>query len=536
MKNRSLIYIKNIIPCLLLSVLTGAVTGGVIFLFKYISGHIISLSDRLYGYVRENPIFLPLLIISAAVLGLLSALTLKLLGNCKGGGIPTAIALVRGLMEFKWLRNILAVFGSALITYLGGLPLGNEGPSVQMGTAVGRGAVRLFAKKHEAWDRYIMTGGACAGFAAATAAPITGIFFAFEEAHRRFSPMIFMSASSAAVSASGTIGLLDRLAENEQSLFGFSVFSALPLRFIYNAVIVGIICGLSAIIFTHSYKGIGKFAAEKCSSLSLFIKIPIVFVGVAAIGFGLSGVLGSGHSLIESLMHNEVAFYLILIYLGLRAVLLMIANNVGITGGLFLPTLAFGAMLGSLCGKLLIHLGLIQGEYYPIIVIVGIASFLAASSRTPIMAIVFSIEALGGALNVLPVALGVTVAYIIVESAGISSFTDSVIENKVHSYNKGLSPLLVDTSFTVKAGAFVEGKEIRDILWPPTCVVTSLRKAPDSDPHSPEISVGDILHLHYITHHPEITFQKLEDLLGEQSDEAGAESQKISENHQVPEI
>ncbi len=533
MKNKSFLYIKNIIPCLLLSVLTGAITGLVIFCFKYVSEKIISLSAIVYDITRENPIYLPFLIVGAAILGIISAFTVKLLGNCKGGGIPTAIALVRGLMEFKWLRNILAVFGSALVTYLGGLPLGNEGPSVQMGTAIGRGAVRLVAKRHEAWDRYIMTGGACAGFAAATSAPITGIFFAFEEAHRRFSPMIFMSAASASISASATIGAIDRALGREHTLFGFEVFSAIPYRFIYTALLVGAVCALFALVFTKVYQIIGNFLNNRLLNLSGYIKIPMIFVSVALIGYGLSGILGSGHSLIESLTRNENAWYMILIYLGLRAILLIVANNAGITGGLFLPTLAFGAMLGSLCGRLFTTLGLINPDSYSVIVIIGIASFLAASSRTPIMAMLFSLEALGGAMNILPISLGVTVSYIIAQSVGGVSFTDSVIENKVKHYRADEKPMLVDTSLTVKADSFVVGKEIRDILWPPTCVVTSLRKSESS--HSPYMEEGDVLHLHYTAYYPEITFQKLEALLGEQDESVKANAHKISENHQVPE-
>ncbi len=534
MKNRSLTYIKNIIPCLLLSCLTGVLTGGVIFVFKYVSEYIILLSGKIYASVRENPVWLPALVIGAAMLGLLSALSVRFLGNCRGGGIPTAIAIVRGLMEFKWLRNILAVFGSALITYLGGLPLGNEGPSVQMGTAVGRGAVKLFGKNHKAWDRYIMTGGACAGFAAATSAPLTGIFFAFEEAHRRFSPMIFMSAASASVSASAAISLLDRVTGRESALFGLEVFSAMPLRFLYTAFAVGILCGLSALLFTRLYHLIGDLLNKRLNNISSYVKISVIFAATALIGFGLSGVLGSGHSLIESLLHGEAVWYMLLIYFGLRALLLMLSNNAGITGGLFLPSLAFGAMLGSLSGKLMLSLSLISLEQYPVIVIIGIAAFLAASSRTPIMAVLFALEALGGAENILPIALGVTLAYIIVSSVGSESFTDSVVENKVAAYREGRRSVLIDTSCTVKSGAFAVGKEIRDILWPPTCVVTSVRKNPDGDAHSSEIGEGDILHLHYTSYNPELTAEKLEALLGRQAT-ALSEAHTVSDNHTVPE-
>ncbi len=535
MNKRSLVYIKNIIPCLILSVLTGIMTGAVIFAFKTAASYIISLSDTIFSAARENPVILPLLIIGAVILGLLSALTAKYLGYCTGGGIPTAVAILRGLIDFSWLRNIVAVFGSALITYLGGVPLGNEGPSVQMGTAIGRGTVRLFAKSHNAWDRYIMTGGACAGFAAATSAPVTGIFFAFEEAHRRFSPMIFMSAASAAISSSATIGALDRLAHNETSLFALPSVSTLPLRFIWTAVLVGIICGFCAVGFTKAYRFLGNIIQVKLAFISPFIKIPAVFVLVSVLGFAFSEVLGSGHSIIDSLLEGHGIFYMILICLIIRAILLIIANHSGITGGLFLPTLAFGAMIGALCGKALLYFSLIEAHHYPVIVIIGISAFLSASSRTPITAVLFSIEALGAINNVLPIMLGVTVAYILIEAMGVSSFTESVVESKVKNYSDGNPSYLVDVKFRAEADSFAVGKEIRDILWPATCVVTSMRKNPNSKTHNAYIEEGDILHLHFISHSPENSFKLLSDILGEQSDETIKNADITPCNHQVPE-
>ena len=53
-----------------------------------------------------------------------------------------------------------------------------------------------------------MTGGAAAGFAVATGAPATGMIFALEEVHKRFSPMILMVAMSSVVFAAATSEVL----------------------------------------------------------------------------------------------------------------------------------------------------------------------------------------------------------------------------------------------------------------------------------------------------------------------------------------
>ena len=226
---------------------------------------------------------------------------------------------------------------------------------------------------------------------------------------------------------------------------------------------------------------------------------------------------------------------MLLLYFSVRAILLMVANNLGVTGGLFVPSLTFGAIIGSLCARVFTELGLLPEEYAPILVIVGITAFLSAFSRIPITAVVFAIEAMNGLINILPIALGATISYAVIEIAGIHSFNDLVIETKVKAESKGKTPHLVDTNFVIKPEAFVIGKEIRDILWPPTCVITSVRKNQNSDTHSPFLEEGDILHLHYRTTNPEHTFQKLEDLIGKQSEDLKTFEKAISEYHQVPE-
>ena len=61
-------FIENILlPCLLFSALTGIFTGALIFSFNLISTHVIHLSSEIYHWVRENPIYFPVLLFQAHV-------------------------------------------------------------------------------------------------------------------------------------------------------------------------------------------------------------------------------------------------------------------------------------------------------------------------------------------------------------------------------------------------------------------------------------------------------------------------------------
>lgn len=518
MKSNRLTYIKHILlPCVIFSMVTGVFTGSLIFGFNVAASWVMALSDGVYAYVRENPLFLPLLLLGAAALGLIAAFILRWEPNCCGGGIPTAIAQLRGLISFHWLRSLILLFSSTMITFFCGIPLGNEGPSVQMGTAVGRGVVRVFGRNNLAWDRYIMTGGACAGFAAATGAPLAGILFVFEEAHRRFTPMLFMVSASTAVFGTATVRSFENLLGMDGRMFSFSVDTVLPMESLWSVLIVGLVCGIVAVIFTKLYRIVGDFVRKMGSRSMLLAMTVCVFVIVAGIGFFSHAMLGSGHDLIETLLEGEGVWYLLLILLAGRALLLLVANNVGITGGVFLPTLAFGAMIGFLCARGLVALNLLGEEYTVILTTVGMAAFLGASSRIPLTVLAFSIEALCGLNNILPFAVGVTLAYLVIEVVGVEGFTEAVVDRRVAAERKGKTSQTVEADFVVRPGSFAVGKEVRDILWPPSCVILSVYRNPDrTDRHFGGMNVGDILHLHYTTYDPAATKEALEHLVGVQ--------------------
>lgn len=535
MKQERRTYIQNILlPCLLFSGIAGAFTGLFVFLFRMAATEIIRLSEELFAWIREAPQYLPLLLLGAAALGLLTALILRRAKSCRGGGIPTAVALLRGLITFRWVNSIFVLFTTAMFSFLGGLPLGSEGPCVQMGTAVGSGTVRIFARRHPAWERYIMTGGACAGFATATGAPITGIFFAFEEAHRRFSPMLFMTAASAVLTGTVTTRFLCSLSGMQFSMFEMPTIPALPMTLLWFPLVIGAVSALFAILFTKCYRLIGALINKTLSRVPFVIKLTAVFVLVAFLGFFFSELTGSGHHIIHTLLFGRGVWYLLLAILILRAILLLLSNHAGATGGLFVPSLCFGALIGALCAELFVAIGILPVEFYALSVIIGMASFLAASARTPITALTFAAEALCGFSGILPVMIGVTLSFLVIETAGITSFNDTVIESKVAAAREGKTPQVVETHLSVRPGAFVIGKEVRDILWPPSCVILSVQNAPDRHLHGEGMAEGDILHVRYQTYDPAHTARLLSDLIG---DSAPAERTfRVTDDHHLPDI
>ncbi len=512
-------FVQNILlPCLLFSALTGIFTGTLIFSFNLASTQVIHFSSEIYHWVRENPVYIPLLLLCVLAVGALAGLLLKLFPSARGGSLPVAVAHLRGHIAFKWIPNVVFVYMSSMLTYLGGLPLGNEAPCVQMGAAVGKGTVSLFAKKHQAWNRYVMTGGACAGFAVATGAPLSGIFFALEEAHRRFTPMIIMVATMSTTAAVFTSRWLCKLFDVELTIISVALEHTLRSQDMWAVVLVALVCGVFAAVFSRCYEKILHLVHKVQKKVHFIFRLEFVFILVAVMGLISGNFINDGHSLLHNMVHNEYLWSSLLLYLVVRSVLVIFSNSVGATGGLFVPTLVFGAMLGSICAQLLISHELLPAEYAPVLIVVGMAAYKGASMRTPITAIIFAVEVLSGLNNIVFIILAVAVSYLTAELLGAEPVMEFVYESRIEQEHAGKTRGTYDISMTVQPGAFVIGKETRDILWPPECVVLAIHHETGARSHASHAGMheGDVLDIHFNSYDLDRTMMMLTDLVGEQ--------------------
>lgn len=102
---------------------------------------------------------------------------------------------------------------------------------------------------------------------------------------------------------------------------------------------------------------------------------------------------------------------------------------------------------------------------------------------------------------------------------------------------QGRVPLIINAFVTVQKNSFAVGKELRDLLLPPTCTVLSIEmKTPAATLHSAaEICEGDVLHLHYRTYNSEESLRSLEALFGKQQQNEKDRFHYGSETHIVPE-
>ncbi len=514
-------FINLICPVFVFGAVTGSVTALFVLLYKLCAHHVIHFSEVGYDFLREHLWLIPVVLLAFGGIAFLYTIIYHRWPNLRGGGIPTSIAAMRGIIDFKWLSNLVGVFGLSLGSFLLGVPLGNEGPSVQMGTAVGSGTVRVLAKKHLAWEKYSMTGGACAGFSVATGAPISGILFAIEEAHQRISPMIIMVATTSVMFANLTTKLLAPVLGVSEGLFPAMQLPALAIKDIWIPVVVGIVIGLFAGAFLHYYKLLDGLFDNVLNRVPKSVKIFVVFAFTMVLGLFSFSFISTGHDLILELLEGRVAIYLLLLILVLRTTTTLMANTNGVTGGIFLPLLALGAVLSAVVANICINYFGLSESYYGIILALGIVGCIAGMMKMPLTAVVFAVEALSCHENLLFVIATAGIAYVITELFSVKSINDTVIEHRSESVHEGKAAQTVDTTVRVCKNAFAVGKEVRDIFWPRNVFILSVQHSADAeeevDDHGGSgIREGDILHIRYSTYDEEKTREELFAIVGEQ--------------------
>lgn len=506
-------------PAIIFGFVTGTLTSFFVTLYKYLAHHVIHFSQIAYEFVREHMYVLPILLLILLGAGFILAHIYRYVPNLKGGGIPTSVGILRGIITFKWLRSFVGVFVLSLFSFLVGVPLGNEGPSVQMGTSLGRGSLRLFAKTHGAWDRYSMTGGACAGFSVATGAPISGILFAIEEAHQRISPMIMIVASSSVLFANISSQAFASFFGVSTSLFGDIVVPRLSMKELWIPLVVGLVVGIFGALILKYYQFL-KFFFGKILKVPPQIKIFFILAATVCVGLFSFSAISTGHDLIIELFspENQFTIAMLVFILVARTTLTMSANTNGITGGMFIPSLALGVVLSSIIGKIGLSLGM-DSELYMVIVVLGIVACMSGLMKTPLTAIIFALEALSCYENIIAVIMVSLISYFVCEVFEAKSINDSAMETRIEELNHGKEFKVVNTKVTIQAGSFASGKQIRDIFWPANLFVLSVTKAKTNseevDEHGgKELRAGDILHVQYSTLDEEATAKELEAIVG----------------------
>ena len=523
-------FYSNILQLILVGIVTGIFAGVITTAFALLVEKGEELSHGVYEFIRNNPAWIPLWLFTLTCGAFLIGVLVQISKIIRGCGIPQTEGAVRGALHFKWWRDMTANFASCIVAIFMGLSIGAEGPSAFIGSCAGDGVATML-RRNEMVKRYQITGGACVGLAVVSNAPLTGIIFAFEEAHKRFTPEVFICSFTSVV-----FGMLVRFAVYSllgmeiRNAFSSYVFHEMPLTTYGVVIVAGLICGVLGVLFHKCAFGLHALFKKiriKHQKYVHFIQIFIAVILGGVVCLLVPGGMGVGHSFIESLgtlggqKATEMNTYgmslglLLLIVLVLRFVITGVNVASGLPCGIFIPIIAMGACVGGGLNQLWVHLGM-SPQFCDMMVMICIASLFTSVVRAPLTSIVMICEFTGSFAPLLPAIIGVAVGYIVGELFRTDGIYDDLLE--LFERENGLHIRAVREVFTmtIAKGAIAETRELRDVLWPAGARVTEIHRGedvilPDGDT---ELQAGDTLTIVCRTETPERVKDDLTHLLG----------------------
>ncbi len=486
-------WFKNMTQLILVGCITGFFVGIVVTFFSVLMKIGEDISRGFYFYVRENPIMIFLLLIGLFCCAFVVSVAVRVSAIICGSGIPQAEGAMRGLIRFHWWKDAVAMAAASLVAIFSGLSIGTEGPSVLIGACIGDG-VGSITHRNQLIKKYQITGGACTGLAVASNAPLTGIVFAFEEAHKRFTPEVFICAFSSVI-----IGMLVRsgiyflLGMEIRSSFHSYVFNQLPFYDYGYVVMAGIICGLVGLIFRYVclsfYKLLKKIRLKTPQrSVSARIFIAVFIGGFTSLLF--ISALGGGHDLIELLgtyggekEYQTIApigisvFWFLLFSLLAKLIVTGVNVGAGLPCGIFIPIIAIGACLGGLLNGIWVSMGL-STAYCDLMIMICMAAFFVTVVRAPLTAVIMICEFTGSFTFLLPVIIAVAIGYAIGEITHTVGIYEDLLE--MYEEENGIQEKKTTVfTLTLQKGALAERREVQDILWPAKTRIMQIKRGED---------------------------------------------------------
>ncbi len=349
--------------------------------------------------------FMPALIFAAAIC-VAVWLVKRYAPEASGSGIPHLKGLLEYGSEFRVIPVLAVKFFGGILGIGSGLALGREGPTVQMGGAVGALFARFFSV-NPAETRLLICAGAGSGLSAAFNAPFAGLLFVLEELQHRLDRFSVVVAFSATISAN----IVCRLVFGATPIFILQQISRPELSLIFWCLLFGVFIGFAGLAFNILLlRSLKVFAAHRFK-LALFLGLL----------FGLVGhfypeLLGMGHDLNEEIIASQLSLKLLVGFFLARFAMTILSYNTGVPGGIFAPLLLLGMLLGAIFHQLVAWLQ--PGQFdLGIFLVLGMGGMFSAIVRSPLTGIILILEMTSEFTLLLPLMTVTILAYAVPEFA-----------------------------------------------------------------------------------------------------------------------
>jgi CIC family chloride channel protein len=386
---------------LLLSILIGALTGLSVVAFILLTER---LGMRLYpvGSAAWRRVLIPV----AGSLGM-GFLLFRYFPDARGSGVPQTKAALYARDGVITLRTVIGKFFCTAATLASGIPLGREGPSVQVGSGIASVLGRHLGLRPENVKALIPV-GAAAAIAAAFNTPLAAVVFALEEIVGDLNAPVLGSV----VLASATSWLVLKLCLGNNPLFEVPQYQLVqPVEFLIYAVL-GVVGGFVSVVFTKLLLGMRE-RFRLLPSWTRWFQPAAGGLVAGLIAWRVPQVLGVGYGYVGDALNNKMALELMAMLVVFKLVAVTTSYASGNAGGIFGPSLFIGAMLGGSLGSVVHHLWPAHTAAPGAYALVGMGTLFAGILRAPMTSVLMIFETTHDYAVIVPLMISNMVSFFI---------------------------------------------------------------------------------------------------------------------------
>ena len=365
---------------LILTLLIGALVGLMAVAFILLTERV---GMRLYpvGGAAWHRVLIP--VVGSLVMGYL---LYRYFPDARGSGVPQTKAALYAREGRITAATMFGKFFCTSATLASGIPLGREGPTVQVGAGIASVLGRnlgLRPKKVKA----LIPVAAAAAIAAAFNTPLAAVLFALEEIVGDLHAPVLGSVVLAAATSWGVL----RLLLGNDPLFKVPQYQLVnPWEFAIYAVL-GVAGGLVSVAFTKLLLGMRE-RFLKLSRKTVPFQPVIGGIVVGLMGWFVPQVLGVGYEHVGAVLNGGMALRVMVLLLVLKLFAVTTSYASGNAGGIFGPSLFLGAMLGGTIGTVAHNLFPYHAATAGAYALVGMGTVFAGIVRAPMTSVVMIFE------------------------------------------------------------------------------------------------------------------------------------------------
>ena len=417
-------FTSNFFFIFLQGIMIGMITGLIVGTFRWIIDHTMKFLFFIYPLMRQKPIYLiPYVIATLLIVFILGQVIKPVLNNITGSGVPQVEAVMLNENKMNWWSILWRKYVGGLLAICPGLFLGREGPCIQMGAMVGQAfGENLFHADPDDLKR-LQGCGIAAGLSAAFSAPLAGVFFLVEEITFNFTPKEVLTALAAAMSSD----LMTLFFFGTQPCLYLPLEKSLPLTSYWFVTIMGVALGLLAHLYQYCLLSL-KPVYSKLTKIPKIYHSIIPLLLVIPIGLWNATLLGGSHDFISSLFEpifmkniqtGPLSLMLLpLIWFIVRFIFSMISYGASVPGGIFMPILVLGALLGVIFAVIMIHFNIAPKRCYGIIIVTSMCAYFGAIEKAPFTALTLLTEMVGSVEQIFPMLITTFIAYFVLDLLG----------------------------------------------------------------------------------------------------------------------